>query len=197
MQDDYFLSLNKMLNAYVPIGTEACQLILEKGIIEPYSKNEIIFHVKRLNEFEYFQLEGLSHRFNVDSKAQVLTTGIYQNGVIITPNFARTKNGQSIFSLQALTDCTFLKIPINIFEELRHQNQQIEKLSHKVVEQEFSKCLNLEVLFRSCSAKERLIHFRNNYSQLENIIPHSIIASFLGITAVSLSRLRNELAKES
>jgi len=195
LQEDYLPILSRLLNSYSPISNEGFKLILGKGTIEPYSKNEIVFHVNRFNEFEYFQLEGLSHRFILDIDSQVLTTGLYQNEVIITPNFARTKNGLSIFSLQALTDCVFFKIPIRAFEELRRQNSQFEKLAHSVVENEFKNSINSEILFRSFSAKERLLYFRTNFYQLENIIPHSVIASFLGITTVSLSRLRRELAK--
>jgi hypothetical protein len=63
------------------------------------------------------------------------------------------------------------------------------------VEKEFIRSLNYEVLFRSYTAKDRLLFFRTHYPSLENLIPHTIIASFLGITPVSFSRLRNELSK--
>ena len=43
------------------------------------------------------------------------------------------------------------------------------------------------------AAKERLIEFRNKYKILENLIPHTDIASYLGITNISLSRLRKDL----
>ncbi len=52
-----------------------------------------------------------------------------------------------------------------------------------------------EMALASQTAKERLIRFRNEFGILENLIAHPIIASYLGITNVSLSRLRTELAK--
>ena len=76
------------------------------------------------------------------------------------------------------------------------QNPQIRRFGQSVVEREFTTSLNFEVLFRSHSAKDRLLYFRENYPALENMIPHTVIASFLGITPVSFSRLRNELAKK-
>lgn len=195
MQTNYYTVLGRILNAYAPVGQDATELILKSGNTEVFRKDETVFHQNRFNEFEYFQLEGISHRYNVDSDKQVLTTGIYQNEIIITPHFARTTNGQSIFSLQALTDCIYLKIPAGAFRELRNQNSQISMFGDAVVEREFIKSLNFESLFRSFTAKERLLYFRKEYPSLENIIPHTVIASFLGITPVSLSRIRNELAK--
>lgn len=196
MNKDYFDLLSGILNTYAPVSPNGVHLILENGSIEPYSKNEIVFHEKRFNAFEYFQFEGISHRFNMDADNLPLTTGIYQNEIVIPPHFARTTNSQSIFTLQALTDCTYLKIPAGTFRDLSDQNQQIRMFGRAVVEKEFIRSLNFEVLFRSFSAKDRLLYFRDNFPTLENIIPHTVIASYLGITPVSFSRLRNDLSKK-
>ena len=193
---DYNIILSRILNAYAPVGQAALQLIFESGSVEEVRKDEVVFYEKRYNAFEYFQLEGVSHRFNVDSDTQSVTTGIYQNEIVITPHFTRTTNGQSIFSLQALTDCSFLKVPAGTFRDISDQNQQIRMFGRAVIEKEFIRNLNYEVLFRTYTAKERLLYFRTTYPLLENIIPHTVIASFLGITPVSFSRLRNELAKK-
>jgi CRP-like cAMP-binding protein len=187
--------LSRILNTHATVGHAAVSLVFESGNLEVVKKNEIIFHEKRFNAFEYFQLKGVSHRYNVDDDAQTITTGIYQNEIVLTPHYTRTTNGQSIFSLQALTDCIYLKIPAGTFHDIREQNQQIRMFGKAVVEKEFIRSLNFEVLFRSFNAKDRLLYFRTTYPQLENIIPHTVISSFLGITPVSFSRLRNELAK--
>jgi CRP-like cAMP-binding protein len=188
--------LNRILNAYAPVSESAVDLIWTSGSIETVKKNEVIFHEKRFNAFEYFQLEGISHRFNTDGDLQALTTGIYQNEIVITPHFARTPNSQSIFSLQVLTDCTYLKVPAGTFREISRQNEQILRFGRAVIEQEYIRNLKFEVLFRSYNAKDRLLYFRTTYPNLENLIPHTVIASFLGITPVSFSRLRNELTKK-
>ena len=196
MDKDYTAILGTILNSYSPVSPSAINLVWDSGSVQSFNKNEIIFSEKRYNAFEYFQLEGISHRYNTDEDSQVLTTGIYPDGVVITPHFARTNNGQSIFSLQALTDCMYLKVPVGTFDELREKHPPIRTFGQSVVEIEFIINLNHEVLFRSYTAKERLLFFRTHFPQLENIIPHTIIASFLGITPVSFSRLRNELAKK-
>lgn len=195
-EKDHTALLGAILNAYSPVSPSIVQLVLENGIYQSYKRNEIIFSEKRYNAFEYFQLEGIAHRYNTDENQQVLTSGFYQNETVITPHFARTTNSQSIFSLQALTDCQYLKVPVGTFDELRDAHPSVRAFGQRVVEKEFVKSLNHEVLFRSYTAKDRLLYFRANFASLENLIPHTIIASFLGITPVSFSRLRNELAKK-
>jgi CRP-like cAMP-binding protein len=185
-----------MLNQYSPVDKPSVAVVLDNGEIETVAKNEVVFHEKRFNGFEYFQLDGVSHRYNVDSEKRIVTSGIYQGSTVITPHFTRTPNGQSLISLQALTDCTYLKVPAGVFRQIMEDHKQVGMFGRAVVEKEFIRNLNFDVLFRSSAAKDRLLYFRANYPQLENIIPHTVIASFLGITPVSLSRLRNELAQQ-
>lgn len=195
MEATSLTTLHRILNSFSPVSEANAELIYKAGEVEAVRKNEMVFQEKRFNGYEYFQLAGITHRFNLDEGTQPLTTGIFQSETVITPHFARTRNGHSIFSLQALTDSTFLKVPAGTFRELSDTHQQILFFGRAVVEREFIRNLNFEVLFRSYTAKDRLLYFRENYPQLENIIPHTVIASFLGITPVSFSRLRNELAK--
>jgi CRP-like cAMP-binding protein len=192
LETNHTIVLSRILNSYSPVTPAGVRTILESGTIEGFKKNEIVFPEKRYNAFEYFQLEGISHRFNTDADQQILTTGIFQNEIVITPHFTRTQNGQSIFALQALTDCQYLKVPAGTFSDLMNADEQIRRFGRSVVEREFVKGLNYEVLFRSYTAKDRLAFFRTNYPNLENLIPHTVIASFLGITPVSFSRLRSD-----
>ena len=195
METNYSTTFSLLINSYSPVTPSMIEKMMASGSLQDYKRNELIFAEKKFNAFEYFQLAGISHRFNIDADNQVITTGIYNGQQVITPHFARNIRSQSIFSLQALTDSTFLKIPIGIFDEFRFTNEQVRAFGQRVVEKEFIRSLNYEVLFRSYTAKDRLLFFRSNYPSLENLIPHTVIASFLGITPVSFSRLRNELSK--
>lgn len=195
MSADLITSLKKTLLRYHPLSDEEVALIADSGEVHDYDKNEIIITAGRYNAYEYFQLSGISHRYNQDEEQKKVTTGIYCEQEVITPHFARTRNNQSIFSLQAITPCQYVQVAIGSFDNLRLSNPNIRDFGQRVVEKEFRSNLQFEVLFRSSGAKERLEYFRQNYAMLENVIPHGIIASFLGITPVSFSRLRNGLLR--
>ena len=81
-------------------------------------------------------------------------------------------------------------------DALRAAHQEFRNFGQRVVERELSMAMLLEVALRSYSARERLLALRKQYPNLENLIPHHIIASYLGITHVSFSRLRSELSRE-
>jgi CRP-like cAMP-binding protein len=114
-----------ILKDFSPVSPNSIALVKESGEIVDYEKGDVIFQEKKYNAFEYFQLDGVSHRYNTTIDGQQTTTGIYNAPTVIIPHFARTLDGQSIFSLQALTPCTLLKIPIGTFDELRNKHEQL------------------------------------------------------------------------
>ena len=63
------------------------------------------------------------------------------------------------------------------------------------MQNELARKVDKEIGLVSLTAKERLLKFRAQYPLLENLIPHPIIASYLGITNISLSRIRGDLAR--
>lgn len=177
-------------------STEKIHIFLEKSALKNYPKNEIIFAENQPNDKEYILLSGVVHRFNFSEKGMHITTQFYTDGAVITPHFARTKNEKSLFSLQSLTEISMAEIPVKDLDMLRHNDLEFNKFGQLVVEKALSEALLSDMIFRSCTAGERLLKLRQEFPMLENLIPHHIIASYLGITNVSFSRLRKDLAKK-
>ncbi|MEY3416901.1 MAG: hypothetical protein RL711_1998 [Bacteroidota bacterium] len=187
--------LDNILTHFGISSTVSKQLFRDKSVIKEYPKNKDIFQEQKRNEFEYFLIDGVTHRYNISEKGEIVTTGFYMGQSIITPHFARTNKGKNIFSLQSLTAIVLAEIPVIELNNLRYSNREFQEFGQKTIEAELSKTFYNEVVFRSYSAKERLLELRKQYPNLENIIPHNIIASYLGVTNVSFSRLRRALIK--
>ena len=83
-----------------------------------------------------------------------------------------------------------------VLDKLRTEYAEFREFGQRVLETELSRTFFNEVIYRSYNAKERLLAMREQYPNLENLVPHNVIASYLGITNVSFSRLRNELSKK-
>jgi CRP-like cAMP-binding protein len=188
--------LDDILKDFGISSSFSIQLFKEKATILDLQKNASIFVEGKKNDKEYLLISGIAHRYNISDKGDMITTGFYVARSVITPHFARTNKGKSIFSLQTLTDAVLAEIPVAELDHLRNNNIEFHDFGQRVIEKELSQSVLLDVTFRSCNAKERLIAMRKQYPNLENLIPHNIIASYLGITHVSFSRLRNELSRK-
>lgn len=172
------------------------QLFKDKSTLKEYSKCTDIFVEGKKNELEYLLISGVLHRFNISDKGDIVTTGFYMPKSVITPHFARTNKEGNIFSLQTLTDTIIAEISVKDLDNLRYNNKEFHDFGQRILENELTQTFFNEVVYRSYNAKERLLTLRKQFPNLENLVPHNIISSNLGITNVSFSRLRNELSKK-
>lgn len=188
--------LDNILNDFGITSTFSKQLFKDKANLKEYSKSKEIFVEGKKNELEYLLVTGVLHRYNISDKGEVVTTGFYMPKSVITPHFARTNKGKNIFSLQTLTDTVIVEIPVIELNNLRYNNKEFHQFGQRILEKELAQTYFNEVVYRSYNAKERLLNLRKLFPNLENLVPHNIISSYLGITNVSFSRLRNQLSKK-
>jgi len=141
---------------------------------------------------EYILLNGIARTFLVNTEGEEITLCFFEENTIIPPYVTRTDNGKSLLYCEVLTDCTFAKMDAERFESLMIENLEIREFGNSVLRQELLNKVQKEIRMASWTAKQRLERFRKDFSMLENRVPHPMIASYLGITNVSLSRLRKQ-----
>ena len=105
VEKDNVTKFGRILNKYSPVSPSTIATVVDGCSLQSFKKNQVIFAEKKFNAFEYFQLEGITHRYNMDEENESITTGLYIGEEVITPHFARTINSHSIFSLQAELNC--------------------------------------------------------------------------------------------
>ena len=133
--------------------------------------------------------------FLVNPEGEEITLSFYKSGNALSPHITRTKLNKSLLNFQALTSVELIEFDADQFLNLMIENLEIRNLGNAILLNELISKTEKEMALASLTAKERLIGFRSEFGILENLIAHPIIASYLGITNVSLSRLRNEIAK--
>lgn len=168
--------------------------ILNDTVVKELSKNKNIFMEGQEDKNEYILLKGVLHRYTISQKGDMITTGFYTGKKIITPHYLRTNNSINMYSLQTLTEALIAEIPVAAFEKLKENNVAFTSYCEKNMQAELSNIYLFESICRGYNAKERLLFLRKHYPNLENLVPHNTIASFLGITHVSFSRIRHKLA---
>jgi CRP-like cAMP-binding protein len=94
--------------------------------------------------------------------------------------------------LQAITDCRLVVFSKADWEELSHTIVGWDNIKNKIVQ----KCLyqkSRKSPVVSQDATTRYLEFLQNYPSLTNRIPLAFIASYLGVTQQSLSRIRKNI----
>lgn len=196
MQYNHSQFLQEALSRYGLITTASLKLFKEHATISELPKNCTVFAENKQNNSEYIVLNGILHRFIANENGDDTTIGFYQTATVVTPHFSRTINSKNLFTLQTLTSAIVAEISVTTLDTLRMSIPEFREFGQRVLEAELSANVLNDVMYRSMNAKDKLLQIRKTFPNIENLIPHTAIASYLGITNVSFSRLRNELSRQ-
>lgn len=187
--------VKNIIDAIFPITKESFKKIDGLLKIETFKKGEIFIKKNKQNEKEYFILDGVCKSYILAPNGDEVTISLFIKNNILSPQTIRTSNNISNLNFKALTNIKLASMNSKEFENLMINNVEIRHFGNAVVQNELKLKVEKEIGFASLTAKERLIEFRKKYRLLENLIPHKDIASYLGITNISLSRLRKDLSR--
>jgi CRP-like cAMP-binding protein len=96
--------------------------------------------------------------------------------------------------LETIEDCELLVINYEALQNLYVDVPKINILTGVIAEQRFINAQQILSSFILDTPEERYLKFSEKHPDILQRVPQHIIASFLGITPVSLSRIRNRLA---
>lgn len=161
---------------------------------ETYKRGATFISKNKRNEKEYFVLNGVCKSYLINPDGDEITISFFLENSVISPHSIRSSKNISNQYIKALTDIELATINANEFEKLMIQNVDIRNFANTVLQNELISKVEKEIGLASLSAKDRLIEFRKKHKTLENLIPHTDIASYIGITNISLSRLRKDLS---
>ena len=156
-----------------------------------YKKGDFIVRESQEFPYEMFLVEGVFRVLLTDQDNNEVNIAFYEGPTVIGPYFSRNINSKHMSAFQALENCHLILFDARSFADLIRQFMDIRAFAYQVVDKELKIRTLKEQVFVTRPAAVRLEFFRQTYPGLENRIPLHHIASYLGISQVSLSRLRN------
>jgi len=139
---------------------------------------------------EYVVLAGCLVSSICDEEGKEVCVGFYVGPCVVMPNIARTRDGVSLVSIAATTDASIARIDSNLLSDLMVASQPIRDWANTILRDALSEKAEREWCLAALGGAERLNWFRQTFPGYESIFTHSFIASFLGMTPVTFSRLR-------
>jgi len=169
------------------IRVNTTERILKKG--EYFSEagriaNEISFIVEGIFRVIYYDKEG----------TEVTKYFVEENHFAVDVNsyFNQTSSSEYI---QAVTDMKLLVFSAenmnNLSNTIMIWDEVVSKITNKAMIEKFNKTS----MMLAEDATTRYINFHNRFPTLVNRIPLNYLASYIGVTKHSLSRIRKEISK--
>ena len=189
----------KLLNRYAELNAKEVDYLwkIRRQIpAQIYKKNKVIFRAGQIFNTMYFVLDGCV-RLYYNNNGREKTAFFYTKGKFFRAIESYRNEIPAKENYQAIEDTTLLLFHRNFASQLIEQYAKFKHIAQLAVEDELIIAQNMISSFVTKSPEQRYLELiEYNRNLFKNINQH-YIASYLGITPESLSRIRKRtLLKE-
>jgi CRP-like cAMP-binding protein len=150
----------------------------------------VLLQEGRISKTMYFIEKGCLRTW-VNNNGKEITTQFFFEGDSVSSIESFRTNQPSLYSIESLEPCILQTISQ---EEFRDAVVNLPDIRKELEEHLFKRLLQGQKLFYSYlknTPQQRYEELIENYPHIVRRVPQHYIASYLGITSVSLSRIRN------
>ena len=181
--------LFEVLSAIHPLSQDFEQAIKAEVIPATFERNHILLDIPRIADFVYFIRRGVAMSYSVDKNKKIVDC-FWQGGQIMTSVSSFCGDTPSTVTIQLMSDSDLLCLSKEALNRLLDKHHEAHLLYHKVVARYHKKCQKRIRDIQRKSAAARFESLVKAYPELEQFVPQENIASYLGITPQSLSRIK-------
>lgn len=155
----------------------------------PIKKGEYFSKAGRISNRIGFVSKGLLRSYYT-IKGKETTTFFQRPGILAValPSFLRMK--PAIENIQALENSELIVIDRKDLFDFYNENWKWQQVGRVLIEDSYIKMEERMISLQSQTAQERYKYFLQEYPELIKVLPLYYIASFLGMTPETLSRIR-------
>lgn len=179
------------MNFYVPLAQEAQQAVMKSFKLRTYNKNEVILREGDICQQLFFMLSGTTRTYYTH-KGKEITTWIYPDGAFVTAWSSFLSGKSSFEAIHAIEQTQVAFITKTTLYQLYNQHQSIERFGRYLAEEQLTHIETYSKGYLFLSAKEKYENLLSVFPDVELRANLGDIASMLGISRETLSRLRKE-----
>ncbi|MGZ3838598.1 MAG: Crp/Fnr family transcriptional regulator [Flavisolibacter sp.] len=161
-----------------------------------FRKNQYILQQGEIARYETFVVKGLTRTYEVDDKGQEHVLFFGPEEWWTGDLYSFLSDLPTNYNVDCLEDTEVLQISKKNLDALYEKVPKINQYFRILFQNAFISTAQRVGASLSKSALERYQEFREKYPHIEQRIPNHQIASFLGITPQSLSRIRRQYAEK-
>lgn len=193
MYESLLKYLNQMLNH--PLSEEEISLIKETFTLKKIRKHKLFLEEGDVCKMAGFIIKGSLKQYTVDETGKENILNLYIENWWVGDRESYMNNTPSPYFIEAFEDTEVLIVSQEVFLEKLQSQDFIQELSQKLSTNQAFKLLKRVHSSKTLSAEERLSELEQTYPEFLQRFPQHVIASYLGMTKETLSRIRNNFAK--
>ncbi len=178
--------------------TEEQQLTIANEIkIDEFKKGTTLLRQGDVPTKCYFVLKGCIRQYSVNENGKEVTSNFYteEQAIAVFNNHKLDKSSEYTFA--CLEDSILVVGDLDMEQVMYTKHTQLEIMTRKMIEENFGKVQEEFATFIASTPEERLKTLLLKRPELIDRVPQHQLASYLGITPESLSRIKKRLEIDS
>jgi CRP-like cAMP-binding protein len=182
------------LQKRVAITDEQFDQVSDKLKVKTFEKNELILMAGEVSSTGYFVLSGLLRCYSIDNKGKAHIIQFAPEQWWLSERNGMFFNEASELFIDAIEHTRAVMMPKDFINEAAKHVPCMNDLNSTMLNNAIRFMQRRINMLLSATAEERYLNFIQLYPNLTLRVPQWMIASYLGITPESLSRVRKDLA---
>ncbi|OQP64134.1 hypothetical protein A3860_22270 [Niastella vici] len=184
------------LGKYVSLTQEEIDVIASLFSFRTFRKRQYILQEGEINRHETFIVKGVTRTYEVDEKGQEHIVQFGLEDWWIGDLYSFLTETPTKYNIDCIEDTEVFQITKTNLEALYEKVPKMERHFRIIIQNAFIASTNRVASSLVKSAADRYLDFIAQYPQIEQRVPNHQIASYLGITPQSLSRIRSQVNKK-
>lgn len=186
------MNIDQILDAVYELPEHSRLALKQQIIAVSYPKGHILLRADKVENDLFFIRKGIVRAY-VKQDATDITFWFGQEGAAIISMKSYVENKKGYENIELLEECELYQLKTEKFRELFREDIHISNWGRRFAEQELIKTEERLISRQFRTASERYRELLKQEPGLIRRVQLSHIASYLGITQVSLSRIRSEI----
>ncbi|QWU16252.1 cAMP-binding domain of CRP or a regulatory subunit of cAMP-dependent protein kinases [Paenibacillus sophorae] len=188
--------LLKYMARLTSLSEEEQRAILDEILIEEYKKGTVLLRQGEVPDKCYFVLKGCVRQHAVDVMGRDITSNFYTEEQAIAIFNVHKPDKSSDYALTCLEDSVLVVARLDTEREMYAKYTQLESMMRRMIEESFGQVQEEFAAFIASSPEECYKTLLLRRPGLIDRVPQHQLASYLGMTPESLSRIKKRLHRE-
>lgn len=189
--------LVKYLQQVLPMPNEKAIQIAETFKPKLMPKNTFLIEEGKVCSTSHFIEKGYARMYTFDTEGKDVTTALYSNGMFANDFCSFFKRVPSLENLQALTDCETWYLSFEDLQKNFHTIPEFREFGRMLLINNHASLKQRMLSMIQQTGEQRYAHLMETHPDIFQNVPLKNIASYLGLTDTSLSRIRRDFATKN
>lgn len=178
-----------------PMDSNIANEIVQHFSIKHFQANTVLLKEGKLCNDYYFICEGYGRSYILDDEGNNITISFYTPNSLMFDLSSFFKRIPSSENIETLTNCTVLCLHFEELQKLFHSIPQFREFGRLVLVNHYTILKQQMLQNLKLSAEDKYKKLIETTPEIFQHLSLKQIASFIGITDTSLSRIRKEISK--